>query len=73
MGAMLAELNPVGRVSSMMGVSDFDTKAAIVVRDDLADLAAKKMAEHESPEKLALVQRVTTAYLRRALGVGDED
>jgi hypothetical protein len=36
-------------------------------------LAAKEMAEHESPDKLALVQRVTTAYLRMALGVGDED
>jgi dienelactone hydrolase len=36
-------------------------------------LAAKEMAEHESPDKLALVQRVTTAYLRKALGVGHED
>lgn len=36
-------------------------------------LAANEMAEHESPDKLALVQRVTTAYLRKALGVGDEN
>jgi pimeloyl-ACP methyl ester carboxylesterase len=36
-------------------------------------LAAKEMSDAESPEMLALVQRVTTAYLRRALGLGDED
>jgi dienelactone hydrolase len=36
-------------------------------------LAAKEMSDAESPEMLALVQRVTTAYLRRALGLGNED
>jgi hypothetical protein len=36
-------------------------------------LAAKEMSDAESPELLALVQRVTTAYLRRALGLGEDD
>jgi dienelactone hydrolase len=36
-------------------------------------MAAKEMGEGESPALLALVQRVTTAYLRRALGQGEED
>jgi fermentation-respiration switch protein FrsA (DUF1100 family) len=36
-------------------------------------LAAKEMAESESPEKLALVQRTTTAYLRHAFGLGEND
>lgn len=36
-------------------------------------LAAKEMSDAESPELLALVQRVTTAYLRRGLGAGDDD
>ena len=36
-------------------------------------LAAHQMAEHESADKVALVQRVTTAYLRHALAAGDED
>jgi hypothetical protein len=31
------------------------------------------MGDSESPEKLALVQRVTTAYLRRVLGLGEDD
>lgn len=35
--------------------------------------AATEATEAESPELLALVQRVTTAYLRRALGLGDDD
>lgn len=35
--------------------------------------APTEMADAESPEQLALVQRVTTAYLRRALGLGDDD
>lgn len=35
--------------------------------------AATETTEAESPELLALVQRVTTAYLRRALGQGDDD
>ncbi len=36
-------------------------------------LAAKEMSDAESPDMLGLVQRVTTAYLRRALGLGDDD
>lgn len=36
-------------------------------------LAAKEMSDSESPAALALVQRVTTAYLRRALGVDDDE
>lgn len=36
-------------------------------------LAAKEMGESESPAKLALVQRLTTAYLRRVLGLGEDD
>lgn len=39
----------------------------------VTNLAAKEMAEHESPDKLALVQRVTTAFLNKALGVRDDD
>lgn len=39
----------------------------------VTNLAAKEMAEHESPDKLALVQRVTTAFLNKALGVGHDD
>ena len=31
------------------------------------------MSDAESPEMLRLVQRVTTAYLRHALGLGDDD
>lgn len=31
-----------------------------------------ELGDAESPELIALVQRVTTAYLRRALGAGDE-
>ena len=36
-------------------------------------LAAKEMSGAESPDMLALVQRVTTAYLRKSLGLGEED
>lgn len=35
--------------------------------------AATEMTDAESPELLAFVQRVTTAYLRHALGLGDDD
>jgi dienelactone hydrolase len=35
--------------------------------------AAREMTDAESPALLALVQRVTTAYLRRALGLGEDD
>lgn len=36
-------------------------------------LSAKEMGPAESPQLLSLVQRATTAYLRRALGVGGGD
>ena len=36
-------------------------------------LAAKEMSDAESPAMVALVQRGTTAYLRKALGLGDDD
>jgi hypothetical protein len=35
--------------------------------------AATEMTAAESPELVALLQRVTTAYLRRALGLGEDD
>jgi predicted dienelactone hydrolase len=35
-------------------------------------MAAKEMGEGESPGLVALAQRVTTAYLRKVLGLGDE-
>ncbi len=36
-------------------------------------LAAKEMTDAESPDMLGLVQRVTVAYLRRALGLGEDE
>lgn len=36
-------------------------------------LSAKEMGPSESPELLSLVQRVTTAYLLRALGISDDE